>query len=195
MSDPKTVLLAAVDALEAGPFDYILYGGMAAAVWGEPRYTEDADIVLFVPEREVHRFLRSATAHGFSIDENLAIQQVQVSGWARLPYGEPGGPWHLDITLGDSPFDRSALERRKKVVLFDRPIWVASAEDMIIYKVVSGRERDLVDARSIGRRQQGLDAEYLRRWAQWWESEEVNGVRARVEEILAHGPTATSESL
>ena len=50
--DPKGVLLAALDALESGPFDYLLYGGMAVGLWAEPRFTKDADVVLFLPKRE-----------------------------------------------------------------------------------------------------------------------------------------------
>ena len=91
MSSPRAVLLASLDTTEAGQFEYLLYGGLAAGLWGEPRYTEDVDFVLFVPERHAYRFLRVAAKHGFSVDEDLAIQQIQVSGWARLPFGGPLG--------------------------------------------------------------------------------------------------------
>jgi hypothetical protein len=183
MSDPKAVLLAAVDSAESGPFDYLLYGGMAAALWGEPRYTEDVDIVLFLAEREAYRFLRSAATRGFAVEEDLAIQQIQISGWARLPFGDRDSPWHLDMTLGDSPFDRSALQRRRQVPIFGRPIWVASPEDLIIYKLVSGRDRDLPDALSVARRQ-SLDATYLRHWAEWWHDQGVEKILDQVEEVL-----------
>jgi hypothetical protein len=185
MSDPKTVFLAALDAVESGPFEYVLYGGMAAALWGEPRYTEDVDFVLFLPERHAFKFLRAAAKAGFAVDEDLAIQQIQVSGWARLPLGEARSPWHLDLTLGDSPFDRSARERRKEVSLFGRTVRVASPEDVVIYKLVSGRERDLLDVQGIVKRQKSLDAAYLRRWAAWWEKEGIEGLRKRLESALA----------
>lgn len=184
MSDPKSVLLAALEAVESGPFDYLLYGGMAAGLWGEPRYTEDVDFVLFVPERQVVRFLRAAARRGFAVNEDLALQQLQISGWARLPLGEARSPWHLDLTLGDSPFDRSALRRRRAVTLFGRTVWVASPEDLVIYKLVSGRDRDLLDVRRIGERQEALDAAYLRRWARWWEEQGVAGIARRVEALL-----------
>jgi hypothetical protein len=183
MSSPRAVLLAALDTIQAGGFDYVLYGGLAAALWGEPRYTEDVDLVLFLPERHAHKFLRQAAQHGFAVDEDLAIQQIQVSGWARLPLGDAKSPWHLDLTLGDSPFDKSALLRKKKVELFGRSVWVASPEDLLVYKLVSWRDRDVMDVRAIVSRQTSLDRAYLRKWAAWWEKEGVAGVGKRLEEL------------
>jgi hypothetical protein len=187
MSDPKAVFLSAIDTLESGPYSYLIYGGMAAALWGEPRYTEDVDFVLFLPERESYKFLRAAAKHGFAVEEDLAIQQLQVSGWARLPLGTAKSGWHLDLTLGDSPFDQSALKRRKQVTLFDRKVWVASPEDLLVYKLVSGRDRDVLDIRAIVKRQKGLDVAYLKKWAAWWEKEGVKGIQARLEKHLAGG--------
>lgn len=183
MASPRDVLLAALDTIEAGGFDYLLYGGLAAALWGEPRYTEDVDLVLFLSERHAFKFLREAAKHGFSVEEDLAIQQLQVSGWARLPFGDRRSPWHLDLTLGDSPFDRSALTRKRRVALFEREVWVASPEDLLIYKLVSWRDRDVMDAHAIVKRQKGLDLEYLRKWAAWWEKEGVEGIPKRLAEL------------
>ncbi|MBI2931502.1 MAG: nucleotidyl transferase AbiEii/AbiGii toxin family protein [Planctomycetes bacterium] len=184
MSDPKAVLLSTIDVAESGPFEYFLYGGMAVGIWGEPRYTEDVDLVLFLAEREVYKFFRAAGRHGFAVDEELAIQQIQVNGWARLPLATSKSPWHLDIALGDSPFDRSALKRRRRIEIFGRAVWVASPEDLLIYKLVSGRKRDLLDAQIVRRRRQALDAAYLRKWGDWWEREGVRRIRQRVEGLL-----------
>jgi hypothetical protein len=37
-------------------------------------------------------------------------------------------PWPLDLTLGDTPFDKSALARRKQAQIFSREVEVASPE-------------------------------------------------------------------
>ena len=183
MSSPRAVLLASLDAISAGSFEYLLYGGLAAGLWGEPRYTEDVDLVLFLPERHAYRFLRVAVKHGFSIDEDLAIQQIQVSGWSRLPFGERKSPWHLDLTLGDSPFDKSALARRKQVELFSRKVWVASPEDLLIYKLVAWRDRDVMDVHAIVKRQKTLDSPYLRKWIGWWRQQGIEGIDRRFEDL------------
>jgi hypothetical protein len=184
MSSPRAILLAALDTVDSGDFDYLLYGGLAAALWGEPRYTEDVDFVLFIPERHSFKFLREAAKHGFSVDEDLAIQQIQVSGWARLPLGDAKSPWHLDLTLGDSPFDKSALARKKREELFGRKVWVASPEDLLIYKLVSWRDRDIMDVHAILQRQKSLDLPYLRKWIAWWEKQGVGEVATRSAELF-----------
>jgi hypothetical protein len=184
MSSPRAVLLASLDTLEAGGFDYLLYGGLAAGLWGEPRYTEDVDLVLFLPERHAFKFLREASKHGFFVEEDLAIQQIQVSGWARLPFGERKSPWHLDLTLGDSPFDKSALSRKKQVDLFERKVWLAAPEDLVLYKLVSWRDRDVMDVHAIVKRQgKALDAAYLRKWVAWWEKQGIEGIAERYADL------------
>lgn len=192
MSSPRAVLLASLEALQAGGFDYLLYGGLAAGLWGEPRYTEDVDLVLFIPERHAFKFLREAVKHGFAVDEDLAIQQIQVSGWARLPFAEKKSPWHLDLTLGDSPFDRSALGRKKRVKLFDREVWVASPEDLLIYKLVSWRDRDVMDVNAVVKRQKSLDLPYLKKWVGWWEKQGIEGIAKRFADLGIAGGPATS---
>ena len=118
------------------------------------------------------------------MDESLAIQQIQISGWARLPLGSPKSEWHLDFTLGDSPFDQSALQRRQQRQLFGRQVWVASPEDLMIYKLVSGRPQDLLDVRQIRDYQKDLDAAYLRRWADRWEQNGVPTLRTQVDALF-----------
>lgn len=179
MSSPRAVLLAALDTIDAGAYEYLLYGGLAAALWGEPRYTEDVDFVVFIAERHAYKFLRDAAKHGFAVDEDLAIQQIQVSGWARLPFGSKKSAWHLDLTLGDNPFDKSALARKKRVELFDRKVWVASPEDLVVYKLLSWRDRDVMDVHAIVQRQKTLDVAYLKKWVAWWEKQDVKEVAER----------------
>lgn len=183
MSSPEAVFLSTVRAVESGPFAYALYGGLVAGLWGEPRFTEDVDLVLFLPERESYRFLRAAAKAGFSVDEDLAIQQIQVNGWARLPLGDRDSRWHLDFTLGDSDFDRSALARRREVTLFGRTVWAVAPEDLILYKLISARDRDLVDVRAVVARRPDLDRGYLATWADWLEREGIEGIRARLDAL------------
>ena len=187
----EPLFAAAIETLSEARVDYLVYGGIAAGLWGEPRYTEDIDIVIFVPEREFHRFLRAAARHGFHVDEDLNIQQLQVSGWTRIPLGRRDSPLHTDVTLGDSPFDRSAFERRRTATIFGREVPVASPEDLVLYKMISAftnpeRTRDLADVEAVFRRMgSSLDAGHLRKWATFWEGEGIQGMVARVEELVA----------
>src|SRR5438105_2664301 len=94
-------------------------------------------------------------------------RRLTVNRASRI-FGGPKSPWHLDMTLGDSPFDKSALARRKQVELFERKVWVASPEDLLIYKLVAWRDRDVMDVNAIVKRQKSLDVAYLKKWIAWW---------------------------
>ncbi|MBI2901504.1 MAG: nucleotidyl transferase AbiEii/AbiGii toxin family protein [Planctomycetes bacterium] len=187
----EALFRAAIDSLIDAGSDYMLYGGIAAGVWGEPRFTEDVDVVLFIHEREFPRFLRAAARNGFRVEEDLCIQQIQVVGWSRIPLQSRDSPWHIDVTLGDSPFDRSAFERRRDVELFGRRVKIASPEDLVVYKTISAltnpqRLQDVLDVEAVFRRMgPTLDAAYLKQWAGFWEDQGIQGTAARIEELLA----------
>lgn len=187
----EPLFIAATDALNEAGSDYLIYGGIAAGIWGEPRYTQDIDIVLFLPEREFHRFLRAAARHGFHVEEDLSLQQLQISGWTRIPLERRDSPLHIDVTLGDSPFDRSALERRRTERVFGRDVPLASPEDLVLYKTISAltnpeRGRDLTDVEAVFRRMgPALDAAYLTTWAKFWEDQGIQGTLERTEALFA----------
>jgi hypothetical protein len=70
------------------------------------------------------------------------------------------------------PFDKEMFRRRLRVTLFDEPAWIATAEDVILHKLVwhriSPSDRQLGDAAGVVAVQaDGLDKNYLRQWA--WE--------------------------
>ena len=46
LDDPTAVVLAAVAAFDRAKIDVLVYGGMALAMFGEPRETRDADLAV-----------------------------------------------------------------------------------------------------------------------------------------------------
>lgn len=165
MSDKCTtaeVLQVAVALLEKEKVDYFLVGGIAVGVWGEPRYTMDADFVIRLSSRKTLPFLRAAAGHGFKVDLEVALMNLDVSGATRLDYKDR----FVDMIVGESEFDLAAMERRASVRLGKRNIRVATAEDLILYKLVALRDRDIDDIRRIITRQRNrLETGYLRKWA------------------------------
>ncbi|MBI5366666.1 MAG: hypothetical protein HZA54_06490 [Planctomycetes bacterium] len=147
-----------LETLEVG---YFAYGGIAVGVWGDPRETQDVDAVVLAELDDTGRLLRDLTGHGFELPAGSAAT-FPIDGWVRATL--PGR--YADLALGRSPFDRSAMKRRVRITLFALPIWVVSAEDLVLYKLIAHRRKDLPDAESVLRRQGvRLDLEYLRSWA------------------------------
>ena len=76
LNDPISVPLATFEALERSQIPTALYGGLALAVYGEPRETKDADLaVAGVEARRAENLLRAA---GF--DVLLAFDRMQFGG-------------------------------------------------------------------------------------------------------------------
>lgn len=79
------------------------------------------------------------------------------------------GPEHgarVDIMLAETSFDETAIGRGRTVELLPGlRLRVCSAEDLIVYKMVSLRTQDRVDVEGIVRRQgDRLDDRYVENW-------------------------------
>ena len=74
------------------------------------------------------------------------------------------GPFQLDIILASLPFESAALERAQRKRLFGRLVPLPTPEDLLLFKVLAGRDKDLHDAVGIARRHLArLDRRYLER--------------------------------
>lgn len=140
---------------------YLVYGGIAVSAWANPRATQDADIVVQTPETECQALLADLRVAGFGLEANSETT-FPLDGWTRVYLGGR----HADLALGDTPFDRSALARRVPIRVLGRELYIAAAEDLVLYKLIAYRLKDLADVESILVRQRGkLDLVYLRHWA------------------------------
>lgn len=148
-------------ALEELGVPYFAYGGVAVTFWGNPRETQDVDAVVAIAEEECESLLDSMRAVRLDCSSSAAAL-FPIDGFLRLEHQGR----HADLALGRTPFDRSALDRCQRKRLLGREIWVAGPEDLLLYKLVAYRFKDLGDAEAIVSRQRGLlDLDYLRRWA------------------------------
>lgn len=148
--------------LESLEVEYFAYGGVVAAVWGAPRETVDVDAVVCVADAAIADLLSALENAGFACPEE-ARQTFAIDGWLRASVQGR----HADVALGRTPFDASALARKQRVELFGTKVWVASAEDLVLYKLIAHRYKDLGDVETVlVRMQKRLDLGYLRSWAE-----------------------------
>lgn len=157
LNDPVTVLLAALQALERASIQAAAYGGLALAVYGEPRETKDAHLaVANVSAAQGEAALRAA---GFDVIP--AFDRVRFGGQllTRLTLiGGTGGSLNTaDLIEPRSPrYAKQVLARSLTGSLRHQPLRVVSPEDFVVLKVLATRHRDLEDAvvvvRSLGDR-------------------------------------------
>lgn len=171
LPDELEVAILVGASLDRLAVPYFLGGSLASSIQGEPRATNDIDIVAALPERSVPAFA-AALGPDFEIDQ-LALQEAcrNRSSWNVFHL-----PTALKIDLfiaGLEPFDRAELDGRHRIELAPgRSLQVKRPEDTVLRKLlwfrsggsVSDRQwRDLV---SVLRSQRPrLDTNHLERWS------------------------------
>jgi len=147
----------AVDFLKSSATPYLMIGGIAVGAIGEPRLTGDVDVIGYMGMDKAFALIDAAVAAGFRIapDERA---RLQATGTLRFKKGQ----FELDIILASLPFEDDARARARKHRLFGRLVPLPTPEDLILFKVLAGRDKDLVDAVGVARRHlPKLDRHYL----------------------------------
>jgi len=168
--------------LDSRGIPYMLIGGQAVLLYGEPRLTRDVGVTLGAgPEKlpVVLDWIRSA-----GLQVLTATPEEFVANTLVLPCQEPLSGIRVDLIFSLSPYERQAIGRSRSVAIGKSGVRYATAEDLVIHKLVAGRARDIEDVRSVLLKNPGLDAEYIRHWLSELEKGQEASLVARYEEIL-----------
>jgi predicted nucleotidyltransferase len=148
-------------ALEDAGFPYMIIGGQAVLVHGEPRITRDIDITLGADLDRLPDVLRLIQAIPLT---PLVAPETFTKQTMVLPCRDPGTSLRVDLIFSNTPYERQAMTRVKKHKIGNIDVHFASVEDLLIHKVMAGRPRDLDDARSVLLKNPKADVTYIRKW-------------------------------
>ena len=134
--------------------DYMIVGGYAMAFHGSPRYTGDLDIWIDISESNAEKMLLVINAFGFSslgfkkedfLKENL-INQI----------GYP--PLRIDILTNIDGIDfKEAYTQKQVIEIEDLKANYIGLRDLIQNKKTSGREKDIIDVKTLQKKQKPID--------------------------------------
>jgi hypothetical protein len=160
---------------------YLIVGGQAVLVHGEPRLTRDIDVTLGVDVDRLDDMLAIAAHAGWKLlvqNPRDFAQQTMV-----LPCEDSASGVRIDFIFSNSSYERNAMSRStiRKAGTVD--VRFASPEDLIIHKVVAGRPRDIEDVRTVVLKNPQLDVAYIRHWLDELGSAMDEPLSARFEEI------------
>lgn len=149
---------ACLDTLKATRTRYLVVGGLAVTVVGEPRLTADLDVIVFADLTRLRALVTYAIGHGFTANVDDEIEAVRQGGSIRLDRGS----YHFDVIVRSLFIEDLAHEHSRLRKLFGRSVRFPSPEDLAVLKVVAGRPRDLLDVEGIVRRHgDKLDRQYI----------------------------------
>lgn len=144
--------------LEASGVRYLVIGGLAVMAIGEARLTADADVVAYLTERDADALIQKAKSAGFDVDPGVERKRLEATGTLRFVRGA----FRLDIILASLPFEEVAYARAVEHRLFGHLVKLPTPEDLLLFKILAGRDKDLLDAEGVARRHAGrVDWSYV----------------------------------
>lgn len=148
--------------LESRAIPYMVIGGQAVLLYGEPRLTRDIDITLGAGPERLGEILGLVETWGWRVLVETPPEFLQKT--MVLPALEPDSGIRVDFIFSFSPYERQAIEHARAVPIGKAQVRFASAEDLIVTKIIAGRPRDLEDVRGILLKNPHLDTSYIRKW-------------------------------
>ena len=139
---------------------YMIIGGQAVLLYGEPRLTKDIDITLGVDIDSLDTLIKINKEISLNIlPENPAefVKDTMV-----LPVQDSVTGIRVDYIFSFTPYEKQAIGRGKKINILGQDVCFTSPEDLIIHKIFSGRPRDLEDARIVLLKNPEMDTQYIK---------------------------------
>jgi predicted nucleotidyltransferase len=158
----QKILTDVASAFAAAEIPYIVIGGQALLLYGELRMTKDIDITLGVDFDDVERVAHSLPTDIFEIlgsDYKKFARETRV-----LPVKDRQTGIRIDLIFSFSPFEQLAIQRANRINIGSAQVSYASLEDMLVFKMVAGRPRDIEDVRSMLRKNPVFDVQYVQHW-------------------------------
>ncbi|MEE8452279.1 MAG: hypothetical protein V3R99_10205 [Thermoguttaceae bacterium] len=177
-----------VSTFESLEIPYFITGSMASIAMGEPRYTNDIDIVADIPPGKIGQLLAAFPSPEFYLSESAVREAVSQRFQFNIIHPRSGLKVDVMLLVEDA-FDRTRMSRKVRLNVDAETVgWFSSAEDLILKKLVffqlGGSEKHLRDVSGVllvqGDR---IDRTYLDQWAKkLGVTEELALVQRRLDE-------------
>lgn len=170
-------------ALKNHHIPYMIIGGQAVLVYGEPRFTRDIDITLGInidSLGEILSIVNELSLKPLPKDITTFVRQTMV-----LPVLDETSGIRIDFIFSFTPYETEAIKRARKIFLMGNEVCFASAEDVVIHKIFAGRPRDLEDIRTILIKNPEIDKQYIRNWLKEFDkTSDIKDFQKTFEKIL-----------
>jgi len=164
-----------IEAIEASDLEYLLGGAVAAWAWGEPRATQDLDVVISIPVESIGKLSKELELRDMLVPADVILDAI-LDERADLPISAihrySGYKADLYFLREFDELRKLALSRRERVDLGPLlgEVYLHTPEDLILYKLwyfsLSQQSKHLRDITSIALTVgEDLDFDYIESWA------------------------------
>jgi Nucleotidyl transferase AbiEii toxin, Type IV TA system len=160
------------DTFAARGIRYALVGGLATLLRGRPRFTQDVDILLQVPQIALPGLLDELTELGFTLDKATVIREFIQEHLTTFRFGSVRIDWLKPVL---PLYSRTLADASAVTWTEGHSILVATAEGLILTKIVAFRPQDQVDIETLLiANRDNIDVDLIRReWQNVAEGEEA----------------------
>ena len=163
-----------IDAFQASGVEYLIGGAIAEWAWGEPRATQDLDLVVKIPIKSINKLSKELEKRDMLVPAEIIMDAI-AEDRADIPINAihmySGLKADLYLVRDGDELRQSAFQRREQVD-YGPPIgkvYIHSAEDLILYKLIyfgiskqSKHSRDI--AAILKAKKDALDLGYIEEW-------------------------------
>jgi hypothetical protein len=155
-------------ALDRAGIAYMLSGSFASAYYGASRSTQDIDFVISATPAQLTTFVQGLSTESYYSELGAALEAHRRQSLFNVVDQATG--WKIDLIIRKSrAFSQEEFSRRRLVDLEGTPLFVATAEDVIIAKLewskLAQSRRQIEDVAAILRARWGsLDRSYIEKW-------------------------------
>jgi hypothetical protein len=134
------------DVFAAKSIRYALVGGLATLMRGRPRFTQDVDVLLDVPQLALPGLLDELARLGFTFDMATVIREYVREHMTAFLFGSVRIDWLQPVL----PLYARALAEASSLPWTEgHSLRVATAEGLILTKMVAFRPQDQVDIETL----------------------------------------------
>ena len=164
-----------LSVLEKAGIDYMIGGAVAVWPWGEPRSTQDIDIVIHLGLEQINALSKELEKVEIYLPSDIILDnlnETRIDIPINAIHGASGYKAEMFLVREDDELRKTAFQRRVKVDFGSEigEVFIHSPEDLIIYKLLyytlSQQSKHIRDIGSIIRiRGDKLDYDYIQKWA------------------------------
>lgn len=143
---PAELLADLAVALAAIGARWYVFGAQAALVWGRPRLTTDVDVTVKCSV-STEELVRALGTRGFSLRIDGTESFIRATRVVPLEHRASG--LALDVVLAGPGLEDLFLERAVPIDVAGTVVPFISPEDLIVTKLLAGREKDIEDVRGV----------------------------------------------
>jgi len=165
-----------IEKLESAGIPYMISGSLGSSLHGEPRATNDIDLIIAPTSNQMDTFIKSLNDEYYVSPESVLYALKNHSMFNIIDY-KTG--WKADLIIRKNrPFSVEEFKRRRKGFVIGIEVWVISPEDAILSKLewakIGQSETQFRDALGVVIIQwQNIDKNYLQKWAKELHIEEI----------------------